>query len=166
MKHIWKRGIATLLVGTMAIANTPATAFAADTATVKEITATTVTEAISNNNISVKTAHKIAEEIINSNYDYINLEQEERAVSSAIKTVLKFIKNNWSKVAAILKKYGVIIAQGKSVTEFVDQLLDGVIEVSDSIDAAIYTIVDFVAPDLNENVKQVITNAIRLICPV
>lgn len=166
MRHIWKQVMAAFLVCVMAVTNIPVTAFAAENTALKAVTAEAVVKAIGNENISIETAHKIAQEIINGDYDYTNLDQGEKGLGTAVKTVLKFIKNNWSKVASILKKYGVILAEGKGVVEFIDQLLDGVIEVSDSIDAAIYAVVDFVAPDLDEDVKQVIANAIRLICPI
>lgn len=170
MRFNWKRGTAALLAGVMTFSTMSTTALAASNAPQKEAlkvaTATIVTEAASGD-ISEETAKKIAQEIIAGSYDYSGLESYERgALSTGVKTVLKFIKNNWPKVAKILKKYGIVVAKGKGVTQFINQLLNGVIGVSNSIDEAIYAVVDFVAPNLSSNTKKIIANAIRLISPV
>lgn len=169
MKKYLIRGTAGLLATVMMISGISTTVLAAEPTkegTTEAIVTAIVSETL-NKNINEETARQIAKEIINGKYDYSGVSQSERsALSSSIKTVLKFIKNNWSKIAPILKKYGIKAAQGKGVVQFIDNLLNGVIEVSNSIDNAIYTVVDFIAPGLDSNVKQIITNAIRLISPV
>ncbi len=169
MNEKFKRCTAGTLAGIMMTTVVSTTAFAAETPVKDDVQATVaaVVSSSLNENISVETANKIAQEILNETYDYSGLESQERnALSKGVKTVLKFIKNNWPKVVKILKKYGVKAAESKGVIQFIDDLLDGVIEVSDSIDAAIYAVVDFVAPGLSENTKQIIANAIRLVSPV
>lgn len=170
MKKILKKGTATLLTGTILMSTLSTTAFAAEPTNEQMLTQSAILSTLQDNvniEISDEVAEKIANEIMNENYDYSGFEIQERgAVSTGVKTALKFIKSNWPKVVKILKKYGVKVAKGKAVTQYIDNILNGVIEVSDSIDNAIYSVVDFVAPGLNSNVKRVIANAIRLICPV
>lgn len=170
MKKILKKGTAALLTGTIFMSTLSTTAFAAEPTNEQMLTESVILSTLqddANIEISDEVAEKIANEIMNENYDYSGFEIQERgAVSTGVKTALKFIKSNWPKVAKILKKYGVKVAEGKAVTQYIDNILNGVIEVSDSIDDAIYSVVDFVAPGLNSNVKRVIANTIRLFCPV
>ncbi len=170
MKKILKKGTATLLTGTILMSTLSTTAFAAEPVKKQTLSQAVVLSTLQDNTnagISDEVAGKIANEIMKENYDYSGFEVQERgAVSTGVKAALKFIKSNWPKVAKILQKYGVKVAKGKAVTQYIDNILNGVIEVSDSIDDAIYSVVDFVAPGLNSNVKRVIANAIRLICPV
>lgn len=136
----------------------------------KIATAALVTET-ANDGITESTANKIAQEIINGQYEYASSDIDEYSVatkglSKGAKTVLKFIKNNWPKIEKVLKKYGVTATKGKAAIGFINQLLDGVIAVDDGIDNVIYVVVDFVAPNLNPDIKKIIANAIRLISPV
>ena len=160
---------AVLLVGVMTVSTVSTTAFAASNEcqknAVREVAAAIITET-ANSEISEETARKTAQEIIEGDYDFSGLDNNERGLSAAVKTALKFIKNNWSKIVNVLKKYGVVVGEGKGVIAYIDQILNGVINVSDSIDEAIYTVVDFVAPGLDRNVKKIIANAIRLVIPL
>ena len=97
MNTVLKKVIAAFMAIVMSVGCFATTAFAA---------------AVNAADISIETARKIAEEIINSEYDYSGLEQQERgALSTGVKTVLKFIKNNLPKVLNILKKYGGIVVE-------------------------------------------------------
>lgn len=167
MKFRWKQGTAILLTGVMTF-STISTPLASNIRQdLPKTTAFSTIIAESNENISEETAKKIAEEIISESYNYDGLDIEEQStLSSGVKTVLKFIKNNWPKISKILKKYGVVSAKGKSVTTFINQLLSGVVSVDNSINGAIYAVVNFVAPGLSKSTKKIITNAIRLASPL
>ncbi|PXV86221.1 hypothetical protein C8E03_1135 [Lachnotalea glycerini] len=150
--------------------------------TIPTFAETSTTIVTSKNVISDETAKKIAIELItefgtiDTFYLYNNIESKEiitfnsntkgKAISTGVKTVIKFLKKNATKIEKILKKYGVTLATGKGISSAVDQLLDGVISVDDSIDSAIYAVVDFVIPDASNSTKKIISNAIRLVCPI
>ena len=123
-----------------------------------------------NSTITVEVAEQIAQEIMHADYDYSGFEIQSRGAVSvgakAVKTVLKFIKQNWSKISKILEKYGVKWAKGIGGIAVIDQFLKGTISISDNIDEAIYTVVDRLAPDLNPTVKRIVANAIRFACPI
>lgn len=138
--------------------NTPVIAFAA----IQEKDA--IVHSSDLNNISEETAQKIAQDIINEQYDTVYA--PDSVASTAVIATLKALKRYWPKIVKVLKKYGVKVAVGKSASSFVDQVLDGVIDVDESIDGVIYGFVDYLAPNANSNVKHIIANAIRLVLPV
>lgn len=174
MQFNWRKNTSALLAGIMMISSISTTTFASSQPinehSLKIATAALVTET-ANDEITESTANKIAQEIINGQYEYASSDIDEYSVatkglSKGAKTVLKFIKNNWPKIEKVLKKYGVTATKGKATIGFINQLLDGVIAVDDGIDNVIYAVVDFVAPNLNPDTKKIIANAIRLISPV
>lgn len=159
IEYFAKRIMATTLAGVLMISS-PVTTFAATPE--KE----TIIVSSDSDSISEETAQKIAQEILNARYNYDTEYTTNGVGSTAVKTALKFLKKNSSKITKILKKYGVTVAEGKGVSSVVDDILDGVIEVDDSIDSVVYVVVDNLIPSASDDTKQVIANAIRLILPV
>ena len=102
-------------------------------------------------------------------WDYSGIDksdlQSRGAASKVIKAAAKLIKNNLPKIVSALKKIGIKISVGKGFTQWLDDILSGVIEIDESIDSFIYTVVDKLAPGLSKDTKQIIANVIRMICP-
>lgn len=152
MNNTLKKGTAIVVMGTMMATGISTTAFAASE------------EYYRNNNDALVVETNIYSDTVQQDTSNV---QERSVISSTVKSALTFLRNNASKVEAVLKKYGITLAEGKGVVAVIDDILDGVIEVSDSIDAVIYTIVDTLAPDsFEEGTKQIIANVIRLLLPV
>lgn len=173
MQNLMKKGTATLLAGSIFISALSTTAFAAElnrNQIGRSSSAATAMADSANSKITIEIADQIAQEIMHADYDYRGFETQDRGVVSVgakgVKIALKFIKQNWSKIAKIAEKYGIKWGKGKVAMTYIDQVLKGAISISDNIDDAIYSVVDHVAPDLHPTVKRIIANAIRFACPV
>ncbi len=97
---------------------------------------------------------------------YNTIELKERGIASTtIKIAAKFIKNNASKIAGILKKYFRVNISSKSIMTAVDVIFD----ISGSIDDFLYNFVDYICDTFSircpESNKKLVARALRLIIP-
>lgn len=170
-RGLLKKITASMLVGAISISTFATTAFAAET-TMSEKVAQIVTTAISGEQgceLTDSQLRILAEEFskIEWNTSDLNMDTPETrgAASKLIKQAAKLIKENLPKIINALKKIGIKIEVGKGFTAWLDDILNGVIEVDESIDEFIYTVVDKIAPGLNSNTKQIVANIIRAVLP-
>lgn len=170
-KGLWKKATAGMLAGVMSISALSTTAFAAEN-NPSERVARAVTVAIASEqgydltDVQIRT---LAEELSKIEWDTsgINLDEPETrgAAGKLIKQAAKLIKKNLPKIQKALKKIGIKIQLGKGFTAWLDDILNGVIEVDESIDDFIYTVVDKIAPGLSGNTKKIVANIIRAVLP-
>ena len=110
----------------------------------------------------------LVSELSKIEWDYSGINTDEaqtRGAGKIIKNAAKLIKNNLPKIVKALKKVGIKISVGKGFTKWLDDILNGVIEVDENIDSFIYSVVDKLAPGLSKDTKKIIANVIRMVCP-
>lgn len=174
MQSNWKKHTASLLAGIIMIGSLSTTAFASSLPINEHsliISTRLLTSEVSNSEISEEALNKMVQEILNEKYDYSTSRITTRSIvtrglSKGTKTALLFIRKNLPKIQNIIKTYTGVAIKTKATTQYIDQILNGVVAIDDSIDGAIYAVVDWVAPELNPQIKRIIANAIRLISPV
>ena len=116
------------------------------------------------NNTNIVDINSMINELKYTQYDNDIIEPRS-FVSSTIKKVAKWILNNKSKISGIIGKYIVGWTFGKNVTEYLEDIVDGVIEIDESIDEFIYNFVNMILPDMSYRNKKLIANSIRFALP-
>lgn len=106
-----------------------------------------LTSEVSNSEISEEALNKMVQEILNEKYDYSTSRITTRSIvtrglSKGTKTALLFIRKNLPKIQNIIKTYTGVAIKTKATTQYIDQILNGVVVIDASINGAIYAVVD------------------------
>ena len=80
---------------------------------------------------------------------------------SVVSVAVKWIKNNATKIANVLKKYAIF----KGGAEFIIEICDAVAGVSATIDELVYNLVDAIFPSWSDNTVARVADVIRVLMP-